>query len=99
MGPVGVGKRSAPGASDRDPNGPRPRSGLGSAKPNRARAEGGAQKPAVRHRGSQWTDSVRDGGHPWTGGRHSTTLLRPGLGRHGMGRHQTEIVERLKIAQ
>ena len=31
------------GASDRDPNGPRPLAGLGSAKPTRARAEGGGQ--------------------------------------------------------
>ena len=45
VGALGAGKRSAPGASDRDPNGPRPRRGLGSPQATRARdaAGGGAQ--------------------------------------------------------
>ena len=41
------GKRSAPGASDRHPHGPRPLAGSVRRKENRARAEGGALHPSA----------------------------------------------------
>ena len=46
----GAGKRSAPGASDRHPHGPRPQRGLGSPQANRARAEGGVPNPRAEKR-------------------------------------------------
>lgn len=59
-----MGKRSAPGASDRHPHGPRPRRGLGSPKATRARAAPGGGAPELNRGpygrpGGQWHVEAR----------------------------------------
>ena len=71
-----TGKRSAPGASDRHPNGPRPRRGLGSPQATRARAATGGGRP------SPSTQPDRGGCRRGQGGR----FQQPGPSRPPRGR-------------